>query len=80
MPNTPDLFDATLDSAVEAELVHYINQAPDNIPDEDHLPVEDSAVTDTADAQEPIDSPSHKSRLYVVVLVMTGGGVGGESV
>jgi hypothetical protein len=64
MSNTPDLFDATLDSAEEAELVHYINQAPDNIPGEDHLPVDDSAVTDPADAQEPIDSPSHKSCLY----------------
>jgi hypothetical protein len=65
MPGTPDLFDATLDSAEEAELNHYITQAPDNIPGENQLPVEDlSTVTDTADAHEQNDSPSHKSRLY----------------
>jgi hypothetical protein len=69
MPNTPDLFDATLDSAEEAELVHYLNQAPNNVPDKDNLPVKYSAMTDTVDAQEHIDSPNltaniNKSHLH----------------
>ena len=37
MPITPDLSDATLDSAEEAELVDYFDQAPDNMPDDDDL-------------------------------------------
>ena len=37
MPITPDLSDATLDLAEEAELVHYFDQAPDNIPGDDNL-------------------------------------------
>jgi hypothetical protein len=65
MPGTQDLFDATLDSAEEAELIHYITQAPNNIPGKNQLPVEDlSTVADTADAVEQNDSPSHKSCLY----------------
>ncbi len=51
MPGTLDLCDAALDSAEEAELVHYVNQAPNNIPDEDDLPTGDSAATDMVDAQ-----------------------------
>jgi hypothetical protein len=58
MPITPDLSDATLDSAEEAELGHYFDQAPDNIPDDNDLPVDDSAVTDTVDDQEPTGLPS----------------------
>jgi hypothetical protein len=69
MPITPDLSDATLDSAEEAELGHYFDQAPDNLPDDDDLPVNDAAVTDTLDILESTDLPNqtaniNKTRLY----------------
>jgi hypothetical protein len=57
MPITPDLSDATLDSAEEAELDHYLDQAPNNIPDDNNLPINDSAMTDTVDKQEHADLP-----------------------
>jgi hypothetical protein len=68
MPGTLDLFDATLDSAEEAELVHYFEQAADNIPDDDDLPVDDSAVADTVDDTEAEALPLQTSNINKTCL------------